>query len=86
MEILSKSKSFDGKTYHWCINHASWTVHTLAECNVTDGACASSKDLNKRRNKAKEALALSVAYSTIMDGDDEGSNEALDEYAGDAME
>lgn len=81
----AKSKIFDGKSYHWCINHASWTVHTLAECNIKDEVRPVPKD--QQCNKVKKALALSAAYNTIMEDDDEGSNNARDEdNGGDSME
>jgi hypothetical protein len=27
-----KTKKVNNKTYHWCPNHQSWTIHTPAEC------------------------------------------------------
>ena len=30
-----KTKTVDTKEYHWCSNHASWTVHTAKECNMS---------------------------------------------------
>jgi hypothetical protein len=45
------------------------------------------KDSHKQCNKVKKALALSAAYNTIMEDDDEGSNNARDEdNGGDSME
>ena len=57
----AKSKIFNGKSYHWCINHASWTVPTLSEFNIKDGVRPVPKDPHKQHNKVKEALALSAA-------------------------
>lgn len=28
----STTKVYEGRTYHWCQNHNSWTMHTPAEC------------------------------------------------------
>ena len=32
----SSTKVANTKTYHWSINHAMWTIHTMADCNLTD--------------------------------------------------
>jgi hypothetical protein len=28
-----KTKTFENRTYHWCGNHKSWTMHTEAQCD-----------------------------------------------------
>jgi hypothetical protein len=65
----TKTKNFEGKVYHWCINHASWTVHTAAECKINQGNTTTKKE--HTGIKPKKAFALSQAYQTIMEADDE---------------
>jgi hypothetical protein len=67
-----KSKNVEGKTYNWCLNHASWTVHTAAECKINQGNHgASTHKKGSTGDKVKKALALSQAYQSIMDAQDE---------------
>jgi hypothetical protein len=76
-----KSKSFDGKVYNWCTNHASWTVHTASECKFgqgNNGAPAHKKKTSSSDN-AKKVLALSQAFQSIMNApDDDDSNGETD--------
>ena len=30
------TKFANTKAYHWYINHAMWTIHTMDDCNLTD--------------------------------------------------
>ena len=30
------TKVVNTKTYHWCVKHAMWTIHTPADCKLSD--------------------------------------------------
>ena len=30
------TKTFQGKTYHWCMKHKQWTVHKPSECHLKE--------------------------------------------------
>ena len=30
----SSTKFVNTKTYHWCVKHAMWTIHTPADCKL----------------------------------------------------
>ena len=73
-----KTKTVDTKEYHWCSNHASWTVHTAKECNMSpQGMSPPVKIPKKPKDKSAEAIALSTALASIMEGndDDDDSNQ-----------
>ena len=73
-----KTKTVDTKEYHWCSNHASWTVHTAKECNMSpQGMSPPVKIPKKPKDKSSEAIALSTALASIMEGndDDDDSNQ-----------
>ena len=73
-----KTKTVDTKEYHWCSNHASWTVHTAKECNMSpQGMSPPVKIPKKPKDKSAEAIALSTSLASIMEGndDDDDSNQ-----------
>ena len=74
-----KTKTVDTKEYHWCSNHASWTVHTAKECNMSpQGMSPPVKIPKKPEDKSAKAIALlSTALASIMEGndDDDDSNQ-----------
>jgi hypothetical protein len=57
----AKTKTVDGKKYHWCPNHKAWTIHSPSECH----GVADSKEY-----KLKQA-ASSIAKMHAEDSDDE---------------
>jgi len=80
-----RTKHFDGKDYHWCTNHVSWTVHTAKECNMMPSGISAQKHTKKPKDKSAEAIAvtLSTALASIMEGkgqdDDNDSNGGEDD-------
>ena len=76
-----KKKSVGKMTYHWCINHQYWTLHSSAECKgikvTTDESPTHSKasnadkmDSNYRPNKLLQATNALVS-SLDHDGESE---------------
>ena len=74
-----KKKSVGKMTYHWCINHQYWTLHSSAECKgikvTTDESPTHSKasnadkmDSNYRPNKLLQATNALVS---LLDHDGE---------------
>ena len=57
-----KTKDVEGKTYHWCVNHQAWTIHTEAECTFEPDAPS---------NTSKFKQALTTVIETITDSDEE---------------
>jgi hypothetical protein len=73
----SKIRNCEGKTYNWCMNYAVCTVHMAAECKIEPGMAPPKKGYMD--DKAKKVLALSQAFQSIMDAqDNEDSNEEAD--------
>ena len=74
-----KTKMVNGKTYHWCTNHQSWTIHSLSECKGK-GFTPSSNDKGKSvawdGKTKKPNLKVAKALQAIADEDleDEGSD------------
>ena len=78
----AKTKTVDTKEYHWCTNHASWTMHSAKECNLNVATTPTvTKGTKKPQGKATDAISLSNALASIMEGrdDDEDSNQGEDE-------
>jgi hypothetical protein len=46
------TKVVDGKTYHWCGNHLSWTLHTHEECRMV-----SQQEGKQEPSSAAQAVA-----------------------------
>jgi len=80
-----KTKTVDTKEYHWCIHHASWTVHTAKECNLNSNATpATHKPVKKPiKDKSADAITLSNALASIMEtqDDDDDSNQGEDDVS-----
>jgi len=78
----AKTKTVDTKEYHWCTNHASWSMHSAKECNLNVATTPTvTKGAKKPQGKATDAISLSNALASIMEGrdDDEDSNQGEDE-------
>ena len=59
------NKTYQGKTYDWCVNHQCWCMHTTQECNlklVEDKSTISDSASNttKRRDEAMQAVIETV--------------------------
>ena len=52
-----KTKTYDGKTYHWCPHHVAWTIHRPEECSKVGREPAPSQDEHNKKVKLSEALA-----------------------------
>jgi hypothetical protein len=60
-----KQKVVGDKTYHWCIKHNAWTVHTAEECHLTENVQADDKP-----NKKAPDLKVSTVLHAIVEDDD----------------
>lgn len=58
-----KTKTVNGKEYHWCPNHEAWTLHTPKEC----------------KKKPKEPEEIEANEADIEEDDDNDSNPGYDE-------
>jgi hypothetical protein len=67
-----KTKTVDGKEYHWCPNHEAWTRHSPEECKGK-GAGASNKPPKGKKGKPKPKLSISRALQAIAEDDGEES-------------
>ena len=70
-----QKKEVDGKTYHWCIHHKEWTVHSSSECRKkSDGKDKAEKEKKKKSEKKNkvENLTLKV-LQTIAEHVDQGA-------------
>ena len=52
-----KTKTHNGKTYHWCLHHVAWTIHRPEECSKVSGESAPPQDEHNKKMKLSEALA-----------------------------
>ena len=50
-----KTKKIKDKTYHWCIHHMAWTIHSESECK-----------LGAERIQQQTTPASTVAHSAIV--------------------
>lgn len=48
----------DGRTYHWCIKHAMWTMHKPSECKLQDHKEEKGKSENKDKLKTDKAIGF----------------------------
>jgi len=70
-----QQKEVDGKTYHWCIHHKEWTMHSSSECRKKSET--KEKDDKKKSKKSEkkskvENLTLKV-LQTIAEHVDQGA-------------
>ena len=70
-----QKKEVDGKTYHWCIHHKEWTMHSSSECRKKSET--KEKDDKKKSKKSEkkgkvENLTLKV-LQTIAEHVDQGA-------------
>jgi hypothetical protein len=63
-------KKVGGKTYHWCVKHASWTLHTPEQCHKAETTTDSPPPTSQQ-------LLLQTALMSIMDDgqEEEDDNE-----------
>lgn len=76
-----KTKVMNQKTYHWCPNHESWTIHSPSECKGRgSGATTKSKEKGKtvtwNEKTRSPSLKLAKALQTIADDDLEDDDSA----------
>jgi len=66
-----KTKTVDGKQYHWCVHHARWTRHKSEECKLQDKSKSQNKDNSDKKrikfNKAMNAAAYDESSDVISD-------------------
>ena len=74
-----KTKKVNNKTYHWCPNHQSWTIHTPADCKgrgaspspATSGPKTVSWSGKTKSPSLKMANALQAIATNDVEEDDE---------------
>jgi hypothetical protein len=71
----AKTKTVDGKEYHWCPNHESWTRHSPADCKGKGVGSDNKpqKAKNKKGKPAKPKLSISRALQAIAEDNGEES-------------
>lgn len=57
-----KNKTFEGKTYNWCIHHERWTLHTSSACRHKDRKNSPPTGDNKEKNEQ-------TGYQAFFDDD-----------------
>ena len=68
--VPSENNEVKTKEYHWCTNHASWTLYTAKECNLNLLAAIPTMTKGTKKpqgSKANDAIALSNAPVSIME-------------------
>lgn len=72
MDGEKQSKNVDGKEYHWCPHHSSWTRHKPSECRgIVFNKPQLKKDAEKTSTDPQPKLKLSKALAAISSDDDE---------------
>jgi hypothetical protein len=64
-----KSKTLNGKTYHWCPHNKMWTIHSPTDCTLGKDAENLSDGKEEKKKSDDKKLALSKALMAIMEGD-----------------
>jgi hypothetical protein len=63
-----KEKTHKGKTYHWCIHHTAWGIHSPKDCRLgqerKEGDQASKKE-DRPNSVAAAAAAATIACPSI---------------------
>ena len=75
------SKIVKSKTYHWCIPHQAWCLHTTSECELK---LREAKKENTRKGPAKRTTskareAMKAILDTVNDESDDESTNFSDE-------
>jgi hypothetical protein len=60
------TKKVTGKTYHWCIKHLAWTIHTPESCRLDD-----EKTIPPEEKKLHMTKSLKAVEMEDSDDDDE---------------
>jgi hypothetical protein len=72
----SKTKSFKGKTYHWCPNHTLWCLHKANECKLKKEGSGKVKKNSGKLDKQKLKMR---AYQSLFESSSEEEQEQNDE-------
>jgi hypothetical protein len=87
------SKVFEDRTYYWCPNHKSWTMHSPAECKGADykkgSGSGNTSGNTQNQPQALVSIAAPVAATTKLEGVAVKVNEAyhtLVQYCGEGDE
>jgi hypothetical protein len=77
-----QTKKVNAKTYHWCPNHNSWTIHTPAECKgrgsappPNDKPKGKSVSWDKKTNATSLKIAQALQAIANSDCEDDSSEE-----------
>ena len=62
-----KQKKVNEKTYHWCLKHEAWTLHSPENCNKRDTAAETPQ--------SQQSLQLNTALMSIMEDVQDEDNE-----------
>lgn len=62
-----KQKKVNEKTYHWCLKHEAWTLHSPDNCNKRDTAAETPQ--------SQQSLQLNTALMSIMEDVQDEDNE-----------
>jgi hypothetical protein len=70
-----KTKTVDGKKYHWCPAHEAWVIHTPQECRLTKKngkeSGKSGDDNNKKKLSFAKSLQAAATYADENHSDEE---------------
>lgn len=68
----SKTKTVDGKVYHWCPNHNAWVRHAPEDCKGVGTKKESSENQSDKKNDpTNKALKISKALATVVENSDD---------------
>jgi hypothetical protein len=72
-----KTKTMDGKTYHYCPNHKAWCIHTLDQCLLKTATNANPVIGSENKIAEEDKLVINRAYHAIIHGldDEDDDNE-----------
>jgi hypothetical protein len=64
-------KVVNGKTYHYCIHHKAWCIHTLDQCDIANKESSGNTPTTAPPPAAADRLVINRAYAAILHDDSE---------------
>ena len=61
-----KEKEHDGRTYHWCIHHMAWTMHSPQDCRLGKERKGGDKVAKPATVSAAAATFVSPSYEALL--------------------
>ena len=59
-------KENDGRTYHWCVHHMAWTMHSPQECRLGTERKGEDKTVKSTHVAAAVTTSLSPTSEALL--------------------